>query len=210
MSSSGKRHHRKAVNEYAFKTISYLIIMLAVTVAAVFLLIKPVTELVHKVESYVPMEVRDIQLDDSTYNPSGEKDLKQYDYGAKIGVITSDSFGLNSSIYCGANRASLAEGVGFDKKSGIIGDNGTTVIAGYLESSFSALEYAKVGDELNITTSYGDFRYRITDIQYSRSEESSLKNSGCALVLCAVCSEFSQHSGENLIIFADKVDGEVH
>ncbi len=134
----------------------------------------------------------------------------QYDYGAKIGVITSDSFGLNSSIYCGANRASMSEGVGFDKKSGLIGDNGTTVIAGYLESSFSALEYAEVGDELNITTSYGDFRYRITDIQYSQSEESSLKNSGSALVLCAVCSEFSQHSGENLIVFADKADGEVH
>lgn len=211
MSGSDKKHRRKAVNEYALKTISYLIIMLAVTVAAVFLLIKPVTELVHRVESYVPMEVRDIQLDDSTYNPSDEKkDLIQYDYGAKIGVITSDSFGLNSSIYCGANRASMSEGVGFDKKSGLIGDNGTTVIAGYLESSFSALEYAEVGDELNITTSYGNFRYRITDIQYSQSEESSLKNSGSALVLCAVCSEFSQHSGENLIVFADKADGEVH
>lgn len=212
MSGSDKKHRRKAVNEYALKTVSYLIIMLAVTVAAVFVLIKPVTELVHKVESYVSMEARDIVLDDGTYNLSVDEksDLTDYNYGAKIGVITSDSFGLNSSIYCGANRMSMAKGVGFDKRSGLIGGDGTSVITGYMESSFSSLEYAKEGDELNITTPYGDFRYRITDVQYSEKTEGSFKNSSSSLVLCGICSDFSQHSSENLIVFADKADGEVH
>ena len=79
MSSSDKKRRRIAVNEYAIKTVSYLIIMLAVTVAAVFVLIKPVTELVHKVESYVPMESRDIVLDDSTYNLSVDEKSISFD-----------------------------------------------------------------------------------------------------------------------------------
>ncbi len=212
MSSSDKKRRRIAVNEYAIKTVSYLIIMLAVTVAAVFVLIKPVTELVHKVESYVPMESRDIVLDDSTYNLSADEksDLIEYDYGAKIGVVTGDSFGLNSSIYCGANRMSMAKGVGFDKRSGLIGGDGMTVITGYMEGSFSSLEYAEEGNELDITTPYGKFRYRITDVQYSEKTESSLKDRDSALVLCGICSDFSQHSGEKLMVFADKADGEVH
>lgn len=211
MNGSKRNRRRKAVNEYSLKTASYLIIMLAVTIAAVFVLIAPVTELVHKVEAYVPMEVRDIVLDDSTFAPSDSEngDAAEYDYGEKIGVITSDRFGLNSSIYCGANRVSMAEGVGFQKNSGLIGGSDTTVIAGYMEGAFSPLEYAENGDVLNISTSYGDFTYKISNVQYFKDTDSSFNNSGSALVLCAICSDFSQHCGERLIVFADRADGEV-
>lgn len=145
MNGSNRKHRRRAVNEYALKTVSYLIILLAVTVAAVFILIKPVTELVHKVESYVPMEVRDIELNDSTYNLSLDEKMSEteYKYGEKIGVITSDSFGLNSSIYCGANRVSMSEGVGFHKNSGPIGSSDTTVITGYMQGAFLRLNLPK-------------------------------------------------------------------
>lgn len=212
MNGSNRKHRRRAVNEYALKTVSYLIILLAVTVAAVFILIKPVTELVHKVESYVPMEVRDIELNDSTYNLSLDEKMSEteYKYGEKIGVITSDSFGLNSSIYCGANRVSMSEGVGFHKNSGPIGSSDTTVITGYMQGAFSTLEFAEKGDVLNISTSYGNFTYKISDVNYFKDNDSSFKNSGSALVLCGICSDFSQHSGENLIVFADIADGEVH
>lgn len=211
MNGSNKKRRRVAVNEYAVKTVSYLIIMLTVTVAAVFVLINPVTELVHKIESYVPMEVRDIVPDDSTYNSSSieESNPTVYNYGAKIGVITSDDFGLNSSIYCGANRTSMSEGVGFHRNSGPIGGNDTTVITGYTEAGFSALEYAQKGDVLHISTSQGSFSYIIKDMQYLNNADSSYQNSGNALVLCGICSAFSQHSGEKLIVFADKADREV-
>lgn len=203
---------RNAVNEYAFKTASYLIIMLAVTIAAVFVLIDPVTELVHKVEAHVSMEARDIVLDDSTYNPSADKngEAPKYNFGEKIGVITSDSFGLNSSIYCGANRISMADGVGFHSESGIIGGDDSTVITGYMEGAFSPLEYAENGDVLNISTSYGEFSYKISSVQYLKNNDSSFNNSASDLVLCGICSDFSQHSGERLIVLADIADGEVH
>lgn len=211
MNGSKRNRRRNAVNEYAFKTASYLIIMLAVTIAAVFVLIDPVTELVHKVEAYVPMEVRDIVLDDSTFAPSDSEngDAAAYSYGEKIGVITSDSFGLNSSIYCGANRVSMSEGVGFHKNSGPIGGSDTTVITGYMEGAFSPLEYAENGDLLSISTSYGNFTYKISSVQYLKDTDSSFNNSSSALVLCGICSDFSQHVGERLIVFADRADGEV-
>ena len=79
-----------------------------------------------------------------------------------------------------------------------------------MEGSFSSLEYAEEGNELDITTPYGKFRYRITDVQYSEKTESSRKDRGSALVLCGICSDFSQHSGEKLMVFAEKADGEVH
>lgn len=211
MNGSKRNRRRNAVNEYAFKTASYLIIMLAVTIAAVFVLIDPVTELVHKVEAYVPMEVRDIVLDDSTYNISSDKKMSEteYKYGEKIGVITSDSFGLNSGIYCGANRVSMSEGVGLQKSDGLIGGSDAIVIAGYMEGAFSPLEYAENGDLLNISTSYGNFTYKISSVQYLKDTDSSFNNSGSALVLCGICSDFSQHVGERLIVFADRADGEV-
>lgn len=207
MSSNVKKHGRRAVKEYFLKTSCYLFIMLTVTVAVAFATINIVTNLVHKVEAHVPMEVRDIILNDSMYDPQGnvQDDAVAYDYGAKIGVITSDSFGLNSSIYCGANRVSMSKGVGFDKRSGLIGGSGTSVIIGYLEGEFSPLEYAEVGDVIRITTSYWNYSYSITDIQYA----DSFKNSGNSLVLCGICSDFSQHNGEKLVVFADRIDGEV-
>ena len=209
--SVNKKHGRKAIKEYFIKTICYLLIMLAVTIAVAFATINTVTNFVHRVEERVPMEVRDIVLDDGTYNLQKDEysEAVEYDYGAKIGVITGESFGLNSSIYCGSNRVSLSNGVGFEKQSGLIGDSGTSVIIGYMEGKFSPLEYAKKGDVIHITTAYGNYSYSITDIQYVKSSDESFKSSGNSLVLCGICSDFSQHSGENLVVFADMIDREV-
>ncbi len=209
--SVNKKHGRKAIKEYYIKTICYLLIMLAVTIAVAFATINTVTNLIHTVEEYVPMEVRDIVLDDSSYDLQKDEcsEAVEYDYGAKIGVITSDSFGLNSSIYCGSNRVSLSNGVGFEKQSERIGNDGTSVIVGYMEGEFSPLEFAEKGDVIDITTAYGNYSYRITDIQYVKSSDESFKSSGNSLVLCGICSDFSQHSGENLVVFADMTDREV-
>lgn len=212
MSSNTKKHSRKAVKEYALKTICYLLIMLAVTVAVAFGTIHMVTNFVHMIEERVPMEVRDITLDDSAYKPqNGESGgVTEYgNYGAKIGVITSDGFGLNSSVYCGANRISMSEGVGYDAQSGLIGGNGTSVIIGYMEGAFSPLEYAELDDVIYLTVEGSAYSYRITDIQYSESTYDTFRSSSSALVLCGICSDFSQHSGENLVVFADRTDGEV-
>ncbi len=208
-SSSSGRKVRKGSRDYFTKTTAYLLILLAITISVVFIAINPVTALVHKVEEHLAMQSRDIVLDDSAYAPNSVEnadDLK-IDYGDKIAVISSGDFALNCSVYYGSNRISMKNGAGFHTESDMP-ESGTSFILGYAESCFSSLEYCEKGDIITLTTNYGEYNYRVNDIKYIDSNAVAYeKAEGDRLVLCALTSDFSEHSGENLYIFADMAEG---
>lgn len=212
MSSSKARKFRRGSKDYFTKTTAYLIILLAITISVVFFAINPVTSLVHRVEEHFAIQSRDIVLNDSAYAPNTAENAAAVNagYGDKIANITSDDFALNCSVYYGSNRITMKTGAGLNTDSDMP-SNGTSLILGYAESCFSSLEYCEKGDVITLTTNYGEYNYRVNDIKYIDSSSAAYKKAeGDRLVLCALTSDFSQHSGENLYIFADIIDREAN
>lgn len=205
------RHNRSTASTYFLKSLCFLIILLAITIVTVFIAIKPVTSLVHKIEEHYPKQVSDIVLNDDTYQPmsASSYDEVKHNYGDKVANISSDDFALNSSVYYGSNRVSIMGGCGFNSSSAMFNQGATTVLVGYEEGELSPLDYANSGDTITVTTNYGSFNYQISDVSYSNKPVDDYLNIGeNKLVICALTSDFSSHSGQSLYVVADLV-GEV-
>lgn len=207
-SGKGKKSGKRGLfRNYFVYIISFVVIALAVTVCALLIANAPVTELVHKAENHFSVSVRDIRDD---IDPNSRE--KEYigRYGDRIGSISIDSCGVNCDVFYGSNRASMREGAGLsDNESADLNSNGVKLIAGYDETYFSALKYAKVGDVINIYAGDTQYSYRITDAKYIDADTQAYKSQDKdMLVLCSIPSDFSQHSGEYYYVFADRINGE--
>lgn len=207
---SKKHSNKSGRRQYFTRTLCYLIILLAITIITVFITLNPVTKLVNKIESYFSMSVNDIELDDSTYEPLSQETIDgiSFHYGDKIAVISSDSFGLDCSVYYGSNRISLQNGSGLSGQTDLFGQNGTSMIKGYTQTYFSSLEYAQIDDVITIITNYGEFEYTVYDIEYIDENKEAYKDlESDSLVLCGINSDFSEHSGEELYVFCRLTKG---
>lgn len=208
--SSGKGRksgERGLFRNYFVYIISFLAIALAVTVCALLIANEPVTELVHKAENHFSASARDIR-DDIEPNSREKEYIGRY--GDRLGSISIDSCGVNCDLFYGSNRASMRAGAGLsDNESADLGSNSVKLIAGYDETYFSALKYAKVGDVINIYAGDTQYSYRITDAKYIEADTQAYKSQDKdMLVLCSIMSDFSQHSGEYYYVFADRINGE--
>lgn len=209
----GKRTRKKGLfQNYVIYIISFLIIALAVFVAALFIAEKPVTEFVHKLEDSLNMNVRDVQINDDSYYLNGTDDISasKINYGDKIGNISIESCGVNCSVYYGSNRASMRYGTGLAEDSiSLDNDSKVKFVKGYDETYFAGLKYAEIGDIITVDTNIGKYEYRITDAKYIDADASAYQSEDYdMLVLCSICSDFSDHSGECFYVFADRINGE--
>lgn len=85
-------------------------------------------------------------------------------YGSKYATIKIDSIGIDLPVYYGANYTILKSGIAHDEKSYFPGEGGSVILAGHNFKTFLAdLPDAKVGDKINLETSYGKFSYEIYD-----------------------------------------------
>ena len=203
--------NRSAAKDYFLKSLCFLLILLTLTVAAFFVAVKPIEPLIHRIEEHFPYQISDITLNDEKYAPLSLSSSEEISYvlGDKLANISSEDFGLNCSVYYGSNRVSYLEGCGLNAESSLFGDGGTSLIAGYEEGALSPLDYADNGDIITLTTNYGKFNYRVSEVSYSaRSMEEYLDIGENKLVICSITSDFSAHSGENLYVIAD-FEGEV-
>lgn len=209
-----KRCRSKSIFEnYFFNIALYLIVASAAMVIVIIAAMPKAAEYVHKAEAGLGMRTRHIQLDDSTYEPlsnNGNYTENAYSYGQLIGNITCENVGVNCNIYYGANRVSMRNGAGLSGNDSIFGLNGVSLVIGYDETFFSGLKYCSNGDIITVTTDYGEYRYKVSETAYIQEDKQAYRSdSGEKLVLCAVCSDFSEHSGEYFYVFADRADGEV-
>jgi LPXTG-site transpeptidase (sortase) family protein len=201
---SKSSHSRGLFRNYFVYILSFLAIAVVITIIALLIVQKPATSFVHSLEDTFPMAIRDITLDDNTY-PSDDEQSTYY-YGDKVGNVTIENCGVNTDIYYGANRVSARQGVGLCAIDGSLDEaNGAIEIKGYDETYFSGLKYAQVGDIVTITTNSGAYEYRITEVKYIPSDKEAYKQDSDMLVLCSIFSDFSQHSGEYLYVFCERV-----
>lgn len=211
-------------NKYLVYIFSFLAIALAFTVVGLFIVNEPAANVVHKLEDSFKMLARDVEIDDSTYFPNtpdgaelenNETALK-VNAGDKIANVSIESCGLNCSVYYGDNRATLRNGAGLSAISGCIDSNGrlnndsVLVINGYDETDFSSLKLAKTGDMITLDSNFSSaMQYQIFDAKYIPADTQPYgENAEAMLVLCSICSDFSEHSGEHYCVFAKLINGE--
>ncbi|MDE5985483.1 MAG: sortase [Eubacterium sp.] len=226
MSSENRKVSKKEnlFNKYLVYIFSFLTIALAFTVMGLFIVNTPVTNVVHKLEDNFKMLVRDVEIDDNTYFPNvpdgAEPENNTTDFkvhlGDKIANVSIESCGLNCSVYYGINRVSMRNGAGLSSILGCVDSKGRLnhdsmlVIKGYDETFFSSLKYAEIGDIVTLDSNFSPaMQYRIVDAKYiSEDVQPYSDDADAMLVLCGICSDFSEHSGERYYVFADLIGGE--
>ncbi len=203
-------HRRKSPNDFAREVTVLVVIAVVCTVAFVFAINKPACDFVHKLENAMPMQVRDLVIDDNQNYANLEKD--DIGYGTLVGNVTVEKRGVNSPVYYGLNRASLRNGVGIssngDKKPFISGK--CEVIGGYDETYFKSLKFVQVGDKVAFTSKDKIISYKAVDCFVEAKEDIKADDYNCDLVLYSIYSNYSENSGKCFIVLLDKIGEEVN
>lgn len=97
-------------------------------------------------------------------------------YGTRFGQLFISSASVEADLYFGDGSESLNNGVGIYNGSFIPGYGKTILIAGHNHTYFHTLGNAKVGDMINIDTSYGKYGYKITKTQIKQASDASAYN----------------------------------
>lgn len=91
--------------------------------------------------------------------------------GAIIGSLKIARLNKVIAIYEGTSNSELKKGAGHYEKSVLPGQSDNSVIAGHRDSVFSKFGSLKIGDLLQVSTSYGEFKYKIKSFRIVKSDD---------------------------------------
>ena len=93
--------------------------------------------------------------------------LENYpEYGTKYGTIEIPSIDVNQPIYFGDTLDILKKGIGHSSGSYFPGEGGSIIYMGHNSKKvFRRFSELQKGDEIKVTTTYGEYTYKIYDMQ---------------------------------------------
>lgn len=99
--------------------------------------------------------------------------IKNYpEYGTKYATIEIDKIGVNLPVYYGDTLEILKKGVGHSSGSYFPGEGGSIVYMGHnSKNMFRRFSELQKGNEIKVTTSYGEYVYKIYDMQLIKETE---------------------------------------
>ena len=93
-------------------------------------------------------------------------------YGENYASLKIESIGVELPIYYGKTMDLLKKGIGHDNDSYFPGEGGSVILMGHNFGRFLAnLPKVKVGDQIQVTTNYGEFHYTVYDAQVVNENE---------------------------------------
>lgn len=131
-------------------------------------------------------------------------------FGDKYAELKIESAGIVSPIYVGDSEEILLQGTGQYYGSVFPGEKGNTVLVGHRNSVFKTLGKAKIGDEIIMETSYGDYIYEIIDTKITTgTDQSILAQTDEAILTVYTCYPFDYigHSPDRYSVIAKLVKG---
>ena len=168
-------HNNKLVQ--ALKaTISSIIVAFFITSALMLVIylfcgqeIEEIFSLVSKVSIDInperEQEPIEIDTDDNT--------LVSYpEYGTKYATIKIDKIDLEAPVYYGDTLEILKKGVGHSSGSYFPGEGGSIIYMGHnSKKMFRRFSELQIGNEIKVTTTYGEYTYKIYDMQLIKETE---------------------------------------
>lgn len=109
---------------------------------------------------------------EETVIESGNK-LKNYpEYGTKYATIEIPKIDVNLPVYFGDTLDVLKKGVGHSSGSYFPGEGGSIIYMGHnSKNTFRRFSELQIGDSIKVTTNYGEYNYKIYDMQLIKETE---------------------------------------
>ena len=101
------------------------------------------------------------------------KRLENYpEYGTKYANIKIPKIDVDLPVYYGDTLDILKKGVGHSSGSYFPGEGGSIIYMGHnSKKMFRRFSELQIGNEIEVTTTYGDFKYKIYDMQLIKETE---------------------------------------
>lgn len=115
-------------------------------------------------------------------NAKNELSSSKIDYpvgGQLYGKVKIERLQLNVPLYFGDTEEILREGAGQFMGSVYPGEVGTTLIGGHNVDDFGKLGAAQVGDEITLQTTYGNYTYRINQLDVRNKKDKVIDEMIC-------------------------------
>ena len=102
-------------------------------------------------------------------------------YGDKLGRIWVEGTNVDCALYWGDSEGQFGRGAGCRAESDCVlpGENGTVFIGGHTGTYFSDLGSTQLGAIIHLETDWGDFTYKVTDMQVIQETDVDKGALGC-------------------------------
>lgn len=99
--------------------------------------------------------------------------LQNYpEYGTQYATIEIEKIDVNLPVYFGDTLEILKKGVGHSSGSYFPGEGGSIIYMGHnSKNMFRRFSELQIGNEIKVTTSYGEYIYKIYDMQLIKETE---------------------------------------
>ena len=128
--------------------------------------------------------------------------------GAVVGKLIAPELGLSATVLEGSDDATLAKGAGHIEDTPFPGELGNVGIAGHRDTIFRALRRVKAGEEFDMRTPEGLFRYRVTRTMIVKPEDVYVLDPTPRPTLTLVTCwpfEFIGHAPKRFIVQAEAI-----
>ena len=157
-------------------TIVSIIVALFITIGILFIIylsfragIEETISLINKVS--IDIDIENKQIKEAILN--SENQIENYpEYGTQYATIEIPKIDVNLPVYFGDTLEVLKEGVGHSSGSYFPGEGGSIVYMGHNSAKmFRRFSELQIGNEIKIKTNYGEYQYKIYDMQLIKETE---------------------------------------
>ncbi|HZP49096.1 MAG TPA: class D sortase [Vicinamibacterales bacterium] len=128
--------------------------------------------------------------------------------GSVLGKLIAPDLGLAATVLEGSDDATLAKGAGHIEDTPLPGEPGNVGIAGHRDTIFRALRRVRKGEEFDVRTADGLFRYRVTRTLIVKPEDVYVLDPTPQPTLTLVTCwpfEFIGHAPKRFIVQAEQM-----
>ena len=102
------------------------------------------------------------------------KNVYRPDLGMEFATLKIDSVNLKHRIIHGDGDLELKKGIGHYAWSTLPGEGGNVVLSGHRDTVFRPLQDIKIGDEVDIETDYGLYKYKVVKTRVTDPKDNTV------------------------------------
>ena len=149
-------------------TIKYLIVaflIIIIIVMVIYLLFGQEVNETFSIISKVSIDIENKKVQETIMQD--DNTLQNYpEYGTQYATIEIPKINVNLPVYFGDTLEVLKKGVGHSSGSYFPGEGGSIIYMGHnSKKMFRRFSELQLGNEIKVTTSYGEYTYKIYDMQ---------------------------------------------
>lgn len=112
------------------------------------------------------------EIKETSLNEEKKVLINYPEYGTKYGTLEIEKINVNLPVYFGDTLEILKNGVGHSSGSYFPGEGGSIVYMGHnSKKMFRRFSELQIGDEVKVKTTYGEYNYKIYDMQLIKETE---------------------------------------